>query len=287
MSKEEFYQNIMTFKKVYKKFFYCYNLNQFYKNRGMIMKLTKKIIGTFLSLSIFILPNIAEAKTKGHSTKKTSHHATKVSKKSNHVKISKKSSHTKMSHKYLKIAKKGRNHVKITKVSYSYGQRVYGDYLEPNKDIYKYAIGLLGTKYSFGGNSINGIDCSSFVQHVFELAGFKLPRTAREQARYGYFVRKENLKPGDLLFFATYASFPSHVGIYIGDGKMIHASSKGGRVEIANINEDYYMRRFLFAKRIPANIKDLKEVEDVDLMEQYMNDKDPIAKIIQEKNGKN
>jgi len=249
------------------------------------MKLSKKIIGTFLSLSIFVLPNIAEAKTKGHSTKKASHHATKVSKKSSHVKISKKSNHTKKSHK----------HVKITKVSYSYGQRVYGDHLEPNKDIYKYAVGLLGTKYSFGGTSINGIDCSSFVQHVFELAGFKLPRTAREQARYGYFVRKENLKPGDLLFFATYASFPSHVGIYIGDGKMIHASSKGGRVEIANINEDYYVRRFLFAKRIPANIKDLKEVEDIDSMEQYMKDNtseknrenDPIAKIIQEKNGKN
>jgi hypothetical protein len=254
------------------------------------MKLTKKIIGTFLSLSIFILPNIAEAKTKSPSTKKASHHVVKVSKKSNskksnHVKLSKKSNHVKISHK----------NVKITKVSYSYGQRVYGDYLEPNKDIYKYAIGLLGTKYTFGGTSINGIDCSSFVQHVFELAGFKLPRTAREQARYGYFVRKENLKPGDLLFFATYASFPSHVGIYIGDGKMIHASSKGGRVEVANINEDYYVKRFLFAKRIPANIKDLKEVEDIDSMEQYMNDNiseknkenDPIAKIIQEKNGKN
>jgi len=244
------------------------------------MKLTKKIIGTFLSLSIFILPSIAEAKakTKGHSTKKASHHVAKVSKKSSHAKIS---------HKYLKIAKKGRNHVKITKVSYSYGPRVYGDYIEPNKDIYKYAIGLLGTKYIFGGTSINGIDCSSFVQHVFELAGFKLPRTAREQARYGYFVRKENLKPGDLLFFATYARFPSHVGIYIGDGKMIHASSKGGRVEVTNINEDRYVRRFLFAKRIPANIKDLKEVEDIDSMEQYMNDNDPIAKIIQEKNGEN
>ena len=259
------------------------------------MKLSKKIIGTFLSLSIFILPSIAEAKTKGHSTKKASHHATKVSKKSNHVKVSKKSNHhAKKSHKYLKIAKKGRNHVKITKVSYSYGQRVYGDYLEPNKDIYKYAVGLLGTRYTFGGTSIKGIDCSSFVQHVFELAGFKLPRTAREQARYGYFVRRESLKPGDLLFFATYASFPSHVGIYIGDGKMIHASSKGGRVEVANINQDYYVKRFLFAKRIPANIKDLKEAEDIDSMEQYMNDtseknkeNDPIAKIIQEKNGKN
>jgi cell wall-associated NlpC family hydrolase len=242
----------------------------------MIMKLTEKIIGTFLSLSIFILPSIAGAKTKGHSTKKASHHATKVSKKSSY-------------------AKKGHGHVKITKVSYSYDQRVYGDYLGPNKDIYKYAIGLLGTKYSFGGNSINGVDCSFLVQHVFELAGFKLPRTAREQARYGYFVRKESLKPGDLLFFATYASFPSHVGIYIGDGKMIHASSKGGKVEVANINEDYYARRFLFAKRIPANIKDLKEVEDIDSMEQYMNgniseknkENDPIVKIIQEKNGKN
>jgi hypothetical protein len=251
----------------------------------MIMKLTKKIIGTFLSLSIFILPSIAEAKTKGHSSKKASHHVAKVSKKSTHVKISKKSNHVKISHK----------HVKITKVSYSYGRRVYGDYLEPNQDIYKYAVGLLGTKYTFGGTSINGIDCSSFVQHVFELAGFKLPRTAREQARYGYFVRKKSLKPGDLLFFATYASFPSHVGIYIGDSKMIHASSKGGRVELANINEDFYERRFLFAKRIPANIKDLKEVEDVDSIEQYINDNtsekdrenDPIAKIIWEKNGKN
>jgi cell wall-associated NlpC family hydrolase len=261
----------------------------------MIMKLTKKIIGTFLSLSIFILPSIAEAKTKGHSTKKASHHAIKVSKKAIHTKMSKKASRhvAKISKKAIH-ARISHKHIKITKASYSYGQRVYGDYLEPNKDIYKYALGLLGTKYTFGGTSINGIDCSSFVQHVFELAGFKLPRTAREQARYGYFVRKENLKPGDLLFFATYASFPSHVGIYIGDGKMIHASSKGGRVEVANINEDFYKRRFLFAKRIPDNIKDLKEVEDVDSIEQYMNDNtsekdkenDPIAKIIREKNGK-
>jgi hypothetical protein len=210
------------------------------------MMLTKRIIGTFLGLSIFILPSIVEAKTREHLNKKVNYHIVKMPKKINHV--------------------------KITKASYSYEQRVYGDHLEPNKDIYKYAVGLLGTKYTFGGTSIDGIDCSSFVQHVFELAGFKLPRTAREQARYGYFVRKENLKPGDLLFFATYASFPSHVGIYIGDGKMTHASSGGGRVEIADINQDYYVRRFLFAKRIPANIKDLKEIEDVNSIEQYIND---------------
>jgi Cell wall-associated hydrolases (invasion-associated proteins) len=98
-----------------------------------------------------------------------------------------------------------------------------------------------------------------------------------------------------LLFFATYASFPSHVGIYIGDGKMIHASSKGGRVEVTNINQDFYIKRFLFAKRIPANIKDLKEVEDINFIKQYIDNSaseenkegDPIVKIIQEKSGRN
>jgi cell wall-associated NlpC family hydrolase len=241
--------------------------------------LNKRIAGTLLGLSIFMIPNISEAKAKGHVIKQQT------------AKASKKAENIKISHK----------RAKIVKVSYDqrvydyYEQRVYGDHLEPNKDIYKYAVGLLGTKYTFGGTSIDGIDCSSFVQHVFELAGFKLPRTAREQARYGYFVRKENLKPGDLLFFATYASFPSHVGIYIGDGKMIHASSKGGRVEVANINQDFYMKRFLFAKRIPANIKDLKEVEDIDFIKQYIDNSaseenkegDPIVKIIQEKSGRN
>ncbi|MBX0312000.1 MAG: C40 family peptidase [Sulfurihydrogenibium sp.] len=241
------------------------------------MNLTGRIIAIFLGLSIFVLPSTA--KTNKSLVKKT-YHYTKTSKKSNHMNV------IKASYSYNSYSQEVYNY---------YNQGMYGDHLEPNKDIYKYAVGLLGTKYTFGGTTIDGIDCSSFVQHVFELAGFKLPRTAREQARYGYFVRKENLKPGDLLFFATYASFPSHVGIYIGDGKMIHASSRSGKVEITDINQDFYMKRFLFAKRIPANIKDLKKIEDVDIMQQYINnntseknkESDPIAKIIQERTEKN
>ncbi len=238
------------------------------------MNLVKKVVGIFVGFSLIFLPSISEAKqVKKHE---------KVSKKANH--------HKKTSKKNEKTSKHKK--FKVKKVSYyNPGPIVYGDNLEPNKDIYKYAVGLLGTRYSFGGTSINGIDCSSFIQHVFDLAGFKLPRTAREQARYGYFVSKENIKPGDLLFFATYARYPSHVGIYIGNGKMIHASSRGRKVEVTDINQDYYQKRFLFAKRIPENIKDLKEVEDVDTMQEVMteseNVNDPIAKIIKENNGKN
>ncbi|RMD47437.1 MAG: NlpC/P60 family protein [Aquificota bacterium] len=117
-------------------------------------------------------------------------------------------------------------------------------------EIVDLAIGLLGIKYRFGGETINGMDCSSFVQKVYKMAGANLPRTARYQAEFGIFVSREDLKPGDLLFFQTYAKFPSHVGIYVGEGKMIHASSAGKRIIISDINKDYYLRHFLYAKRI-------------------------------------
>ncbi len=117
-------------------------------------------------------------------------------------------------------------------------------------EIVELAIGFLGIKYRFGGETDRGIDCSAFVQKVYALAGIHLPRTARQQAKYGLLVSKEDLQPGDLLFFQTYAKFPSHVGIYVGEGKMIHASSRGRRVEIISINHPFYIKRFLFAKRI-------------------------------------
>lgn len=225
-----------------------------------------KVGSVFLSLSIVFTPTLSYAKQKKHIP-------------------SKKSISSKVSKSSIKSKKHKRSFTKrdIVKVSYSYGPKVYAaENIEPNTEIYKYAIGLLGTKYRFGGDNINGIDCSSFVQNVFELAGYKMPRTAREQARYGYFVRKEDIKPGDLLFFATYASFPSHVGIYIGDGKMIHASSRGDKVEITPIDNDYYQKRFLFAKRIPANSK----IEDLKDLDNYIiqNNTDPIANIIREYN---
>jgi cell wall-associated NlpC family hydrolase len=115
------------------------------------------------------------------------------------------------------------------------------------------AYGLLGIKYRFGGSSYAGIDCSAFVKKVYASQNQPLPRTAREQYAAGIEVRPEELQKGDLLFFHTYADFPSHVGIYIGDGLMIHASSQGGRVMISRMDTPYLISRFLGARRISSD----------------------------------
>jgi len=112
-----------------------------------------------------------------------------------------------------------------------------------------------GTPYRFGGISSHALDCSGFFQKVFRANGIELPRDSRAQAKYGYKVSLSELKPGDLLFFKTYKRDVSHVGIYIGDGKMVHATTRGGRVMVSSIHEPYYRQRFLFAKRV-VEVKD-------------------------------
>ena len=112
------------------------------------------------------------------------------------------------------------------------------------------AYGFLGTRYRFGGTGRSGLDCSAFVQKVFLEMDVKLPRTAREQFEEGVMVPPGDLKKGDLVFFRTYASFPSHVGIYLGNNRMIHASSRDRRVVISPLNTPYYRARFIGAKRI-------------------------------------
>ena len=112
------------------------------------------------------------------------------------------------------------------------------------------AAQYLGTPYRFGGESADGIDCSSFVQKVFREHQINLPRTAREQSMVGSEVAPGDLRKGDLIFFHTYAAYPSHVGIYLGDGKMIHASSGKGEVTVSDLNSDYYRSRYLGAKRV-------------------------------------
>ena len=112
------------------------------------------------------------------------------------------------------------------------------------------AYGFLGIRYRFGGSSRSGIDCSSFVQKVFHELEIALPRTAREQFEIGNEVSPGDLQKGDLIFFRTYASYPSHVGIYLGNNRMIHASSRDRRVVISPMNTPYYRARFIGAKRI-------------------------------------
>ena len=126
-----------------------------------------------------------------------------------------------------------------------------------------FAKKLLNIPYKFGGNTILGIDCSSYVKKVYGLMGVNLPRTAREQFKEGEEIEKEELSVGDLVFFRTYASFPSHVGIYLGNNLFIHASSKGRKVTIDNLETPYYVKRFIGAKRlISASEEQEKEASD-------------------------
>jgi len=131
------------------------------------------------------------------------------------------------------------------------------------KELKKSAYGFLGTRYRFGGSSRSGIDCSSFVQKVFGELEVSLPRTAREQFEVGNAVAPGDLQKGDLIFFSTYASYASHVGIYLGNNKMIHASSRDRRVVISSMNTSYYRSRFLGAKRITKVNPDVFSLDDL------------------------
>lgn len=119
----------------------------------------------------------------------------------------------------------------------------------PDKLVF-FAKKLLNIPYKFGGTSIFGIDCSAYVRKVYGFLGIRLPRTAREQFMTGETVDKKRLSIGDLVFFRTYASFPSHVGIYLGNNLFIHASSKGRKVAISNLDTPYYLKRFIGARRL-------------------------------------
>jgi LysM repeat protein len=109
---------------------------------------------------------------------------------------------------------------------------------------------MLNIPYRFGGTTMRGIDCSAYVQRVFGLLDINLPRTAREQFRVGQVISRDELSVGDLVFFRTYAKFPSHVGIYLGDSRFIHASSVGKKVTIDSLDGRYYTKRFLGGRRL-------------------------------------
>lgn len=111
------------------------------------------------------------------------------------------------------------------------------------------AHSYLGTPYLMGGTTRRAIDCSAFTQNVYAAHGVKLPRTADVQYNVGKKVPRGQEQPGDLVFFETYLPGPSHVGIYLGNGKFIHASSSRG-VTITPLNSYYFGPRYLGAKRV-------------------------------------
>lgn len=116
------------------------------------------------------------------------------------------------------------------------------------------ALSLTGVKYTYGGKSPEtGFDCSGFVRYVFQqAANLTLPHGARAISQLGKSIPMSELQPGDLVFFNTLKSAFSHVGIYMGDGKFIHAPSSGGGIHVVDMNDSYWAKRFNGARRLPA-----------------------------------
>jgi cell wall-associated NlpC family hydrolase len=115
------------------------------------------------------------------------------------------------------------------------------------------AMGFLGVPYKYGGNSVEtgGFDCSGFVRAVYEQSiGKVLPRRASEQAAATQAIDRSELKPGDLVFFNTMKRAFSHVGIYVGEGKFIHAPRAGSSVRVEDMRQAYWQTRFNGARRV-------------------------------------
>lgn len=121
----------------------------------------------------------------------------------------------------------------------------------PKGDIVTVAKHYLGTPYRYGGSTPDGFDCSGYILFLFQKFGKDLPRTADQQATVGKQVNMGDLKPGDIIFFAT-TDEPtiSHTGLYIGNWLFIHASSSAKKVIISNLSEPYWQKSFRGARQI-------------------------------------
>lgn len=128
-----------------------------------------------------------------------------------------------------------------------------GQVRDKASDMVMTAMNFLGVPYRRGGNSADeGFDCSGFTRHIFEMSlGLVLPRRADDQASAPGFisVARDELKPGDLVFFNTLRRTFSHVGIYVGDGKFIHSPRSGASVRIEDMRVSYWTKRFTGARR--------------------------------------
>jgi cell wall-associated NlpC family hydrolase len=122
-------------------------------------------------------------------------------------------------------------------------------------DLVVNAMGYLGVPYRRGGTGIQGFDCSGFVQAMYQKTlGLVLPHNAKAQAAATEKIDKNELQPGDLVFFNTLRRAFSHVGIYIGEGKFIHSPRAGGEVRIEDMRESYWVKRFNGARRVNTDM---------------------------------
>jgi cell wall-associated NlpC family hydrolase len=124
--------------------------------------------------------------------------------------------------------------------------------LQGTREIGLFAMSLVGIDYLYGGESPErGLDCSGLIRYVFQhVTGVTLPRTAQELSRIGKDIRAADLEPGDLVFFNTRRFAFSHVGIYLGNDRFIHAPSRGGEVGVASLGSAYWQKRYNGARRL-------------------------------------
>ena len=125
-------------------------------------------------------------------------------------------------------------------------------YMETARDIIIYALSMVGISYRWGGNSPQtGFDCSGLVAHVFKkIAGQVLPRDSYAMARLGQAIPIDALRPGDLVFYNTMRRPYSHVGIYLGDQRFVHAPAAGKTVHVVDMTDAYWATRYNGARRI-------------------------------------
>lgn len=109
---------------------------------------------------------------------------------------------------------------------------------------------FVGIPYRWGGDTVvDGMDCSGFVRAVYNLCGVNIPRTSREQYRVGDAVGRDELKDGDLVFFGASPDEINHVGIFVGNGRFVHAPRRGDDIKVSSMDESYFQKRFVGAKR--------------------------------------
>ena len=113
-----------------------------------------------------------------------------------------------------------------------------------------YAQNMIGKPYRYGGNSPTGFDCSGLVQYSYSRAGLPIPRTTKSQRESSAAVGSQSLRAGDLIFFDQEGRKSSHVGIYIGDGRFVHAPSSGKQVRVDTLDTKYWKKHYVGARRI-------------------------------------